>query len=64
MKWPPSMDNLKNSVDFQDVIDAKFIRYMKKNNFKHEEIEYILSMLNTFCYINKPKIEENGQRQQ
>ena len=62
MKWPPSMDSLTNSIDYQDIIEPKFIRYMKKNNFKYEEIQYILTMLNTFCFLNKPRIEEDGQR--
>ena len=56
-KWPPKME-LDKSVGF-NKIEMHLIRYMQINNFKYEEIDYILAMLNIFCFLNKPKLEEN-----
>ena len=56
MKWPHDMTNLENSVFFNEI-EKPLIRYMKSNNFKHEEIRYIFYMINTFCYLNKPRLD-------
>ena len=55
IKWPPEILNLENSVGYKEL-EKILTRYMKMNNFKYEEIEYIYFMINTFCYINKPKL--------
>jgi hypothetical protein len=58
VKWPPDPNHLEKSVGFQDM-EKCVTRYMKMNNFKLEEIYYIYYMMNTFCYLNNPRM--NGQ---
>lgn len=53
MKWPPDISNLKESNGFQDF-EKSFLYFCRSNNFKHEEMQYLFSMLNTFCFLNKP----------
>jgi hypothetical protein len=53
-KWPPDISNLEESIGYKDI-EKLLTRYMKTNNFKFEEIQYIYTMMNTFCYLNKPK---------
>jgi hypothetical protein len=55
IKWPPDPDYLKNSTGFEQI-EKLLTRYMKINNLKMEEINYIYYMLNTFIYLNKPEI--------
>ena len=58
MKWPPDISNLENSHGFIEF-EKIFSRFCKCNNFKLEEIQYLLCMMNTFCFLNKPK-EKHG----
>ena len=54
MKWPPDMFNIENSFGFKEI-EKPLKRYMQYNNFKLEEIQYIFCIMNTFCFLNKPK---------
>jgi len=47
------MENLIKSNGFKDF-EKIFINYCKYNNFKLEEIQYLMTMMNTFVYLNKP----------
>lgn len=51
---------LVQTIGFEDI-EKILTRYMKLNNFRQEEIEYIYHMLNTFSNMNIPKIRDfNG----
>lgn len=54
IKWPPDNSNLENAIGY-DEMQKIFIRFCKMNNFKYEEITYLLTMMNVFCFLNKPK---------
>jgi hypothetical protein len=58
-KWPPEM-NIEKSIGFEDLHKV-LTRYMKMNNFKKEEIDYIYLMLNTFYFLNLPRLKDGPQ---
>lgn len=55
IKWPPEQNYIKDSICFEQI-EKPLIRYMKMNNFKQEEINYILYMMNSFVFLNKPEL--------
>ena len=57
VKWPPDISNLEKSVGY-DQFEDKFRKVCMTNNFKMEEIHYLLCMMNTFCFLNKPRMAD------
>lgn len=58
MNWPPDIFMLKSTKGFKDF-EPIFTRYCKMNNFKLEEIQYLYSMINTFCFLNDPNKDKS-----
>ncbi len=60
MKWPPDVSNLEMAYGY-DEFEKKFLIFCKHNNFKYEEISYLLCMMNTFCFLNNVDKKENNE---